>query len=108
MIANQPVVIDNVSVGGRESRCREGRGGQPTAIPLSSGAAAPRPPPPPTRLGRRLRPSPSAVRCLLGRGGASTVKQPAIGWDGRLSPPEGRCPSLMGSGPRRRRGVCGL
>lgn len=66
VIANQPVVIDNVSVGGRASLCREGRGAPPATIPLSSGAAAPRPPPPPTRLRCRLGPSPSAVRCLLG------------------------------------------
>lgn len=66
MIANQPVVIDNVSVGGRESRCREGRGGQPTAIPLSSGAAAPRPPPPPPGLAAALGPRPAPCAASLG------------------------------------------
>lgn len=60
VIANQPVVIDNVSVGGRASLCREGRGAPPATIPLSSGAAAPRPSPPPPGLaaasGPRLAP----------------------------------------------------
>lgn len=59
VIANQPVVIDNVSVGSRASLCREGRGAPPATIPLSSGAAAPRPPPPPPGLAAASGPRPA-------------------------------------------------
>lgn len=85
VIANQPVVIDNVSAGGRASR--EGGKDRRAAIPFVIGSgraspAPPHPPPSPAGLGRRLRPSYGAVRCVLaGRrwGGAVAVRRVAIG-----------------------------
>lgn len=75
VIANQPVVIDNVSAGGRASRERGG-----PAIPLSSGRPRParRRPPHLDRPGRRLRSSHGAIQPPWGR--SRCLWRVLIGW----------------------------
>lgn len=94
VIANQPVVIDNVSAGGRASRERGG-----PAIPLSSGRLRPaRRPPHLGRLGRRLRPSHGAIRRPRGAGPLRLGESRLAGASGS-HPRRGRCPALGGAAP---------
>lgn len=105
VIANQPVVIDNVSAGGRaswEPGGREGPAGRNPFV-IGDGRALPAAAPPlPRRPGRRLGPSYSAVRCILaGRrwGGAAAVRRTAIGCGACFSPAGGPQPLAGGEQP---------
>lgn len=112
VIANQPVVIDNVSAGGRASRGLGGREGPAGRDPfvIGDGRAPPATPPLPSprrpsrRLGPRTAPYAASSRAAAGAGpprfGAPRLAEVPAG-----HPPQGRCPSLAGSGPRRRGGA---
>lgn len=113
VIANQPVVIDNVSAGGRASRELGGRewpaGRKPFVI--GDGRAAPRPSPPPPPAGLAAASGPRTAPYAASSQAAAGAGSPRFGAV-RLAevsarhPPEGRCPSLVGSGPHCRRGAC--
>lgn len=103
VIANQPVVIDNVSEGGRASRERGG-----PAIPLSSGRPRParRRPPHLGWPGRRLRPSHGAIRRPRGAGPLRLGESRLAGATGS-QPAAGPLPRAGERSPRRRRAASG-
>lgn len=95
VIANQPVVIDNVSEGGRASRERGG-----PAIPLSSGRPRPARRRPPTSAGPAAASGPltAPYGVLGGRGRCASASRD---WLGRLAVNlrRGRCPALGSAAP---------
>lgn len=94
VIANQPVVIDNVSAGGRASRERGG-----PAIPLSSGRPRPARRRPPTSAGPAAASGPrTAPYSLLGRRGRCP-RRVVIGRGDWQSPAAGPLPRTGGRRP---------